>query len=87
VIRRLEILGILGFFLILGSWFVMYFRVRREHPQSPLARYSNYIGVRKSASWRLVGFYRHHYGFDAWMWGFWIGAALIVMALLGHYLP
>lgn len=80
----MEILGLLGFFMILGCWFGMYFRVRREHPQHPLAKYSNYMGMRKTASWRLIGFYKQQYGFDLWLSGFCLGWALVVILVVAN---
>ena len=78
----METLGILGFLLILGSWFAMYSRVRREHPQHRLARYGNYIGIHKGAAWRLVAFYRQEYGFDIWLWGLTVGAVIVAVVVV-----
>jgi hypothetical protein len=77
-----EILGGVGFLLILVCWFGMYFRIRREHPQHPLSSYWNYVGVSKAASWQLVRFYRRCYGFDMWLCGFVIGVAMMVILVL-----
>lgn len=62
----------------------MYFRVRRDHPENPLARYSTHVAAwnRAGALRRLLGFYRKHYGFDAWMGVFTLGVVLLIVALV-----
>lgn len=85
----MEKLAILGFFLLLAGWFGMFFRVRRDHPDSPLSKYENYIGLRlfgfrfsKRSNLSLIRFYWQHYGADGWLWVWAVGGAVILVAIV-----
>ncbi|MGH7767304.1 MAG: hypothetical protein ACREQP_07600 [Candidatus Binatia bacterium] len=78
-----------GFFLLAG-WFGMFLRVRRNHPDSPLSKYKNYIGPRlfrfrsgKRSNLSLIRFYWQNYGADGWLWVWAVGAAVVLVAIVG----
>jgi len=83
----MDTIGILGFVVLLVSWFGMFFRVRRDHPGHPLADYSSYIGPRMFGSrsrsgFSLLPFYRQHYGTDGWFLLAMAGLALLAVAAI-----
>jgi hypothetical protein len=85
----METLVISSFVFLLAGWFGMFFRVRRDHPNLPVSKYSNYIGPRlfgfrfsKRSNLSLIRFYWQHYGADGWFWVWGTGMALIIVVAI-----
>jgi hypothetical protein len=85
----MDTLAILGFALVLGAWFLMFFRVRRDFPDRGVSRYGSYTGPRVfgfrvggRSAFSLVTFYWQHYGLDARISLGVLGVLLIVIAAI-----
>ena len=86
----METLAILGFALLLGGWFLMFFRVRRDFPDRAVSKYGSYTGPRvfglrvgSRSAFSLLRFYWQHYGVDARISLAVLGIVLIGIAAIG----